>query len=828
MADPIQPHVDSPALSEVPDARMRTTLRDRDERLRLILQSVRDYAIFMIDPAGVVMDWNAGAELVFGWPEAEIVGRAAEILWTPQDRAKGVPQAEMSTARQAGRAEAEGWLQRKDGSRFYASGVMVPTYDDDRRLRGFTKVSRDRTQARLATQAIKRADEAAERSRDQMEMVVAGANVGVWYCPLPFDRLVWDVKVKEHFHLAPDADVMIGTFYDRMHPDDRERTRSAIDGSVRLRQLYNIDYRTVSLDGEHVKWIRAIGRAYYDSAGDPIRFDGITVDETARKLAELERAASEEQLRLALAISQLGTFVIDLRTDVVTVNDRGREIYGWAIDESLTFARVQSHFHVDDYDRVMATVGAAMDPRGQGDFEVEQRIVRTDGEVRWLRVSGRAGFEGVGGQPMAVRFIGTYLDVTEAKLAETALRQSEANARQLAESESAARAEAERTSRMKDDFLATLSHELRTPLNAIVGWAQILRNGSITAEDLEEGLSTIDRNARAQTQIIEDLLDMSRIISGKIRLDVQRVDLAAIVQSAVDTLRPAADAKGIRVQTVFDPTTMPINGDPNRLQQVFWNLLSNAIKFTPKAGRVQVVLQRVNAHIEIGVSDTGEGIKPEFLPFVFDRFRQADATTTRRHGGLGLGLSIVKQLVDLHGGTVHVKSPGVGQGSTFNVQFPLMALHPEPDPEREHPRAPATLKEQHDACVSLDGVRVLAIDDEPDARVVLQRLLTDCGAVVETAGSVAEARQRLTNDRFDVVVSDIGMPNEDGYSLIRWLRSLPVDKGGQTPAVALTAYARTVDRMNALRAGYQMHAVKPIEPAELLLIVASLVGRRSE
>ena len=383
---------------------------------------------------------------------------------------------------------------------------------------------------------------------------------------------------------------------------------------------------------------------------------------------------------------------------------------------------------------------------------------------------------------------------------------------------------------MKDEFLATLSHELRTPLNAILGWAQILKAAPPSPEDVTEGVDIIERNARAQTQIIEDLLDMSRIISGKIRLDVQRVDVAEVVRAAVDTVKPAANAKGIAIRAVLDSVVLSVSGDPNRLQQVFWNLLTNAVKFTPKGGRVQVLLERVNSHLEISVNDNGEGIDPQFLPHVFDRFRQADATTTRRHGGLGLGLAIVKQLVELHGGVIRVKSPGKGRGSTFIVSLPLTVLHPDPDsdaePPRRHPGGKGSPCESLAGVpVQIKGLTVLVVDDEPDARSLLRRLLEDCEATVFAAASAAEALELLEAHRPEVLVSDIGMPGEDGYSLIRRIRALPPDRGRNTPAVALTAYVRAEDRVTAIMAGFQHHLSKPVEPRELIAVVATLGNR---
>ncbi len=388
-------------------------------------------------------------------------------------------------------------------------------------------------------------------------------------------------------------------------------------------------------------------------------------------------------------------------------------------------------------------------------YETEYRCRRaSDGAFRWHL--GRA-LPIRDTNSRIVRWFGTATDIHDYK-------QLQEEKDQLFLSERAARAEAERVSRVKDEFLSTLSHELRTPLNAIYGWAQVLQSGPSNPEDLEQGLDTIERSARAQKQIIDDLLDMSAIISGKVRMNVQRIDLAPVVEATIASMRPAADAKGIRLQAVLDPQARPVSGDPARLQQIFWNLLSNAVKFTPKGGRVQVLLERVNSHLEVSIIDSGEGITPEFLPHVFDRFRQADASISRRHGGLGLGLAIVKQLVELHGGTVRVKSGGPDRGATFVVALPLTAVHPgdamSGEPAREHPaigRAAGTGTDEH---IDLSGVKVLVIDDEADARALVRRLLENSGAQVRTAGSAAEAMTAIEAEKPDVLVSDIGMPGE--------------------------------------------------------------------
>ena len=390
------------------------------------------------------------------------------------------------------------------------------------------------------------------------------------------------------------------------------------------------------------------------------------------------------------------------------------------------------------------------------------------------------------------------------------------------ESERGARAEAERLSHMKDEFLATLSHELRTPLNAIQGWATLLRQREVTPHDMQRGLETIERNVRAQAQIINDLLDMSRIISGKIHLEVQPLHLHEVINNAIEAVRPSAEAKRIRIHTLLDSKIGFVRGDPNRLQQVLWNLLSNAVKFTKQGGRIQVVLERVNSHVEIMVEDNGVGIRPDFLPHVFDRFRQADATTTRHYGGLGLGLSIVKTLVELHGGSVRVKSPGEDQGSTFVVVLPVSPVRGDDTAVIQKPTLAADPLETI-PLPRLDGVAILVVDDESDGRALIARILEGRGARTVGASSAHEALQLLASQRFDVLLSDIGMPGVDGYDLIRQVRLLDTSRSGPIPAIAVTAYARPEDRQRSLLAGYNMHLSKPIEAPELIASIASLL-----
>jgi signal transduction histidine kinase len=571
-----------------------------------------------------------------------------------------------------------------DGIRAGASDYLIKPFSARELVaRVDAQIERDHFERELAQATV-----ALQQTEERLAFSVEAAELGTFYCPMPLGKLVWNKQCKAHFWLPPDAEVDIELFYSILHEEDRTRIRMMLDRALLYGEPFDAEYRTVGPDGRQ-RWVRAKGRAYFDSDGKPTRLDGVTLD--------ISKLKTTEQLR-------------------------------------------------------------------------EQTLV----------------------------------------------------------AERVAREEAERVSHMKDEFLATLSHELRTPLNAIVGWSQILSQQQILSEPVRQGLEVIERNAKAQTQIIEDLLDMSRIISGRIRLDVQRVSIADVVTAAIQSVQPSADVKGVRLRTVLDPYAGPVAGDVNRLQQVVWNLLTNAIKFTPRGGQVQVLLERVNSHLEISVSDTGEGIAPEFLPYLFERFRLADASTTRRHGGLGLGLSIVKQLVELHGGTVRAKSPGLGQGSTFTVTLPVSII------KQTQGGSPSGIRSRSSSVSvpavelpSLAGITILVVDDDADARQIMERILRDGGASVVTASSAGEALAILPQLQPNLLVSDIGMPGEDGYDLIKKVRALPRNAGGAIPAVALTAFVRSEDRQLVLRSGYQMHVAKPVEPSELLTVCASLVGRIS-
>jgi PAS domain S-box-containing protein len=525
--------------------------------------------------------------------------------------------------------------------------------------------------------------------------------------------------------------------------------------------------------------------------------------------------ASEARFRQLFESNVVGVSFCDVGGRVIDGNDAYFRMLGYPKSEFTSGRLGWDQITPPEYREAEAR--ALEQLRATGECPpFEKEYVRADGS-RVPVLVGVALLDAASGECVTLN-----VDLTERKQAEERMRAATEAAEAARQSAEAARAEAEHANRIKDEFLATVSHELRTPLNAVLGWAQLLRGADSEPDDLAQGLETIERNARAQAQLIDDLLDVSRIVAGKLRLDVRTVDLAPVIEAAVDACRHAADAKGVHLTRVLDPQAGPVAGDPDRLQQVMWNLVSNAVKFTPRGGRVQVVLRRVESAAEITVSDTGQGIDAAFLPHVFDRFRQADASITRLHGGLGIGLSIVRNLVELHGGTVRASSSGPGGGAAFTVALPVAVSR---DPLERQVDGRAQTAEADCPPLSLKGVRVLVVDDDPDARHLLARVLRDCDADVTMAASAAEAFDGFERAAPDVIVSDIGMPGEDGYSLIRRIRATEAAQGTNTPAVALTAFARPEDRRRAVLAGYQVHLPKPVEPGELRAVVANLVGR---
>ncbi|MFN2454298.1 MAG: ATP-binding protein [Pyrinomonadaceae bacterium] len=704
--------------------------QQREAIHRLMIEEVKDFAIIMMDTGGRVTSWNKGAENVFGYEEAEASGQHTSFIFTPEDIERGTPEDELRTALAEGQAEDERWHLRKDGTRFWASGVMSATRDDAGELRGFAKVARDITHRKKMEEALLVAEQRAINEYERLlDRLVALADVlGAAHDLITIFRALRDFAVSS----VPCNGTFVSLY------DEERNVRTAAYG-----------------------W-----------------GDGAEIN-----VAELP----------PMPITADGPNSMAVTTGEVIITDDYQK-------------RIKGH-------NVIA-VGLTPELLPQSTLVAPMKVMN--------RVIGTVEVQSY--EPAAYR----DEHVAAMRIASNLTAIAIENAR-LLEHESSARAAAEAGNRIKDEFLATLSHELRTPLTSILGWAHLLRTGRLGETENARAIETIERNARAQTQLIDDLLDVSRIITGKLRLSARPTKLAAVITAAIDVARPAAEAKAIRLETELDEINGLVSGDPDRLQQVVWNLLSNAIKFTPEGGRVHVQLARSGSHASIQVSDTGKGISANFLPHVFDRFRQADSTTTRQHGGLGLGLAIVRQLVELHGGTVRVASEGEERGTIFTVELPLMSVRHEEattPPHASYPNGTAEISGQR--LPALKGTRVLVVDDETDSREIITMIFSQSGAEVTAASSAGEAFAEFQQRRPDVLVSDIGMPVEDGYALIAKLRALPFEQGGSVPAIALTAYARTEDKERALAAGYQMHVAKPVEPVELINAVARLIEKNGK
>ena len=941
-------------MEDLTPSRPASSSLEGERGLRLTLQSITDCAVFTVSPDGVVRIWNPGAERVFGWTAAEIVGQSSTVLWTPEDRAAGAPEKERRQVAASGGAHDTRWHQRKDGSRFLTVGGVYPVRNEAGDLLGFTTLRRDmsdeheherllaasREQAAAEARArlvevfdrapsflavLRGPDHVFELVNEHYRQLIGERDVlgKPFATALPevveqgFARMVERVYRTGEPFIGDDTHVLLqrapgerlekrvvnfvcqplreadGTVSgvlvhgvdltervraeqerNRLSEQLRRQTQAfeatlshisdcayifGLDGRFTFVNRATLDLWGKTLDQVIGKDLAEIGyapevvaaidaeRREVARTGRPVKGETVvrSAKDGARNMEHIftpvfgERQAvvavtgtsrditthkqtvealrqSEARFLLAVEGAQLGQFHWDIPPTNLNWNARLKEFFWLPPDADVGLEEARQRIHPEDRKRITAAMDCAV--RGEARYDVEYRICGPQGQIRWLHVVGEASRNPDG---ILDHFSGIAREITREKIA---AQDRDA----VLAGERVARTEAEHASRMKDEFLATLSHELRTPLNAILGWSNILRDGPSSPADLAEGLEIIERNARAQARIVEDLLDMSRIISGKVRLDVQRFDLAPVLEAALETVRPAADAKGIRLQAVLDPVARPVSGDPSRLQQVFWNLLSNAIKFTPREGRVQVLLELVHSHLEVSISDTGKGIPANFLPHAFDRFRQEDSSASRRYGGLGLGLAIVKQLVELHGGSGRALSAGENQGATFIVVLPLTVLQREPEPvpmEPRHSREGSASLQPPEVLPGLAGVRVVVVDDEPDARRLVAHLLKSGGASVYTAGTAPEALALVQTAHPAVLVSDIGMPDEDGYALIRRVRALPAEAGGVTPAVALTAYARAEDRVRVVQAGFQMHLAKPVEAAELLAVVARLSSR---
>ncbi len=618
------------------------------------------------------------------------------------------------------------------------------------------------------------------------------------------------------------AEELIGRPVRMLIPADRQQEEDLILGRIRRGEpIEHFETVRVTKDGRLID-ISLTVSPVRDGAGTIIGVSKIARDITDRKRADAELAAQQEWFRVTLDSIGDGVVACDTQGRVTLMNAMAEQLTGWSAGTAVgrpcdEVVRLISEKTREVAENPIAQALASGRPVGPSNHTL---LVAADHSERAID-DNAAPIRTSDGTTVGV--VLAFRDVTERRRSEAERQIAAADRERLLEAERIARGEAERASRVKDEFVAMVSHELRTPLNAILGWTQLMRTGRQDQALLERGLDIISRNTRAQAQLIADLLDISRIVSGKLRLETQSVDLRTLLDDAIEAVASDAEAKGIAINRLAHDTIGTVAGDAARLQQAIWNLLSNAIKFTPAGGRIEVSLTQEAETVEISVRDTGVGIRPDVLPQVFDRFHQADQSITRRFGGLGLGLSIVKHLVELHGGSVQAESPGEGEGATFLIRLPIAGrVESYPSEAPQPPPAPSN------ETVSLDSLRLLLVEDEPDTLEYLQRLLEDHGGIVFTARSGPEALAIVGRERLEMIISDIGLPEMDGYDLIRQIRSQNGQSGYAIPAIALTAYARAEDRVRALEAGFDDHIAKPAEPASLLATVSSLAQAKSK
>jgi PAS domain S-box-containing protein len=793
-----------------------------------------DDAIISKDLNSVIMSWNRAAERMFGYTAAEAIGQSIRMI-IPADR-QDEEDMVLSYIR-SGEAitHFDTIRRRKDGTFIPISLTVSPIHDDAGRVIGASKIARDISDRARAALAGHRLAAVVESSDDAIITKDLNSTITSWN---PAAERMFGYRAAE----------AIGRSIRMLIPAELQDEEDVVLAKIRAGE--KVDHY------ETIRQRKDGARLSISLTVSPIRNEQgeiVGASKVARDITERTRllAAASEHAANTEKLNEVGAVVastLDRETIVQKVTD---------IATGLTQAEFGAFFYnvtdpeSGDAFMLYTLSGASRDafakfpnPRATAVFSPTfhgQGPVRIDDVTADPRYGQSAPYFGMPPGHLPVR---SYLAVPVRGMKGDVLgglffghsqvgiftEQHERLALGVAAWASVALEnsrlymEAQVANRMKDEFLAVLSHELRTPLNAIVGYSRLLRGGILPPDKAARGLETLERNATWLTQIVEDVLDVSRIVSGKIRLDVQPVELPLIVDNAVATIQPAADAKGVRFQTLIDPRVGAVSGDPGRLQQVVWNLVSNAVKFTPKKGRVQVRLARVNSHVEIVVSDTGIGIRPDFLPYVFERFRQAEAGTTRKTGGLGLGLAIVRHIVEMHGGTVEASSAGEGQGATFRVRLPLMIVHPEAlEVRREHPRTER--REALTGLGDLTGIHVLAIDDEEDALTLLRVVLESAGATVTTVSSPVTALERIAEVQPQVLVVDLGMPEIDGFEVIRRVRQSTNAAIRSLPAAALTAFARSEDRTKALRSGFEMHLAKPVDPGELVASVATLAKR---
>jgi PAS domain S-box-containing protein len=833
----------------------------------LLVESVLDYAIFRLDPTGRVASWNPGAERIKGYREDEILGQHFSRFYTPEDVASGKCERMLAAAARDGRAEDEGWRVRKDGSRFWASVVMTAIHDAQGEIIGYAKVTRDLTERRNAEEErlrLARAEEA-NRLKDELLARERDAHLATEEARsalLTTLQSIGDAVIATDDHgnvtmMNPVAERLTGwkvaeargmslsAVFHIVNEETRRVVESPVHRVLREGVVVGLANHTllVSRDGAETP-IQDSGAPIRDAAGNVRGVVLVFRDATEETRANQRRdflaeamAVLSSSLDYRDTLARVAQLLVPrladwCSIDVLEEGDRLVEVGASHVDPiKLELARAlrKKYPPVTDAPRGVLRVIQSGRPKlfpvitdemlAEGAEDDEHlRLVRALRPTSAIIVPLFAGVRAraLGAATLVFTDSGRRYAPSDLAFAEDLARRAAGaieNARLYAR-EQRARDMADAASRAKDEFLAGISHELRTPLSAILGWAKMLP--VLDDKKRARAAETIERNAAGMARLIDDLLDVSRITSGKLRLDLAVVQLVPVVEAAVDAVLPAAGAKSVQIEQRLDADAGPVHGDPGRLQQVVWNLVTNAVKFTPAGGRVLVSLARRGDQAEIAVKDTGKGIDPAFLPHVFDPFRQADAGVARGAGGLGLGLSIVKELVELHGGKVHAESEGQGRGATFVVRLPVRAKATRAHGDASDEAPPQSLPQ-------LVGLRVLVVDDEPDMRELLCEILSECRSEVTAAGSVAEAMNVFERGGApDVLVSDISMPGETGYDLIRRVRALPADQGGGVPAAALTALTRAEDRRHVLSAGFQLHVPKPVEPAELVTVVATL------
>jgi PAS domain S-box-containing protein len=797
--------------------RAEEALRKQSEWLRVTLASIGD-GVISTDAQGLVTFMNVVAESLTGWPSDEALGRPLPEVFHIVNEQTLEP-----VDNPAFRALREGAvvglanhtvLIARDGSQLPIDDSAAPIRDEAGGVAGAVLVFRDVTERRLEEERERRLLEEAAianakfRAFFEQGALFAGI-MDVDGTIIEPNRLSWEGCgfTREQVIGKP---FWAGPWWARS-ADLVERIRAG-SAQAAAGEMFRAEMPYFVADGSQ-RIADVIIQPIKDEAGRIVFLAPTGTDITVRKEAEQALRASEEFSRTVIESSPDRIAVLDLDGRLLMKNTSGMSLMEMD-DIALFLGRQWVDLWPEESRSLVRKAMADAYAGATGHFRGLGPTVKGTPKMWDVIVTPVRDGDG-----RIARLVASSRDVT-------GLMAIEADRERLLAEERHAREIAEAASRAKDEFLATVSHELRTPLNAILGWARLLSGGKLDDQMEARGLKAIEQNARAQAQLIEDLLDVSRIISGKFRLNNQPTQISRTIEAAIDSVRPTAEAKGVRLQVVLDPDAGPVSGDAGRLQQVVWNLLSNAVKFTPRGGQVQVRLMRINSHIELIVTDTGQGIGAELLPRVFDRFWQADGSSTRTHGGLGLGLALVRHIIELHGGSVAAYSPGQDKGATFTVRLPLMVIHAKPDDnERVHPRVSGDGALRFDSSLSLEAVKVLVVDDEPETLLLLSTVLTRCGAYVKTASSAEEGFREVQRWLPDVIVSDIGMPGEDGYSFIARVKTWMRETGTWIPAMALTAYARAEDRMRALAAGYQIHVAKPVEPAELVAVLVSLVER---